>query len=140
MENASKALLMAGGILLAMMIMALIVYVGTSISSMAGAQETNKEVQETKQFNKTYEAYNKQRMYGTDVISVVNKANDYNKNLEGTESEYYITIEVYNKSNNAIDKTELENTYKNLIFKCTEVQYSTVTGRVKSMKFIEIET
>lgn len=92
MENASKALLIAGGILLAMMILALLVYVGTSMSDMEGAQNRKREAQQLENFNKTYEAYNKTRMYGTDVITVVNKAIDYNTKLDTDEENYYINI------------------------------------------------
>lgn len=94
MENASKALLIAGGILLAMMILALLVYVGTSMSDIAGIQDRKREAQQLENFNKTYEAYNKTRMYGTDVITVVNKAIDYNTKLDTDETEYFINIQL----------------------------------------------
>jgi type II secretory pathway pseudopilin PulG len=78
MENASKALIIAGSILLAIIILSLIVYVATSTSRMVQAQEEKKATEEIATFNKQYEAYNKKRMYGTDVITVIKKAMEYN--------------------------------------------------------------
>lgn len=92
MENASKALIIAGGILLAMMILSLMVYMGTTMNDMAESQDRQTLAQQTKEFNDSYLAYNKTRMYGTDVITVVNKAIDYNKRLDTDDEEYFINI------------------------------------------------
>lgn len=94
MENASKALLIAGGILLALMTLSLIVYVSTSTTRMAEAQDAKKAAEELSAFNASYEAYNKTRMYGTDVITVVNKAINYNGKLDDSQKNEAITIEV----------------------------------------------
>lgn len=74
MENAAKALYIAGGVLLAVMILVAISYV---ISSMSVIQEENmlkeKSAQAAK-FNAEFEVFNKKLMYGTDILSVINKA------------------------------------------------------------------
>lgn len=85
MENAAKALIIAGGILFAIMILSLIVYMSTSTTRMVEAQEEKKQVEELTAFNKEYEAYNKTRMYGTDIITVMKKAIDYNEKVEETK-------------------------------------------------------
>lgn len=93
MENASKALIIAGGILLAMMILALMVYVGTSMTDMAESEDRRTLAEQTEEFNKSYLSYNKSRMYGTDVITVVNKAIEHNKNIAtSTDDPYYINV------------------------------------------------
>ena len=94
MENAAKALMMAGGILLAILILSLIIYVSTTSTRITEAQESKIATQQTSEFNKQYEAYNKSRMYGTDIISIVNKAIDYNRRLDidGEEKDYKINI------------------------------------------------
>lgn len=99
MENAAKALLIAGGILLALMTLSLIVYVSTSTTRMAEAQDAKKAAEELAAFNASYEAYNKTRMYGTDVITVVNKAINYNGKLNDSQRNEAITIEVEIKEN-----------------------------------------
>lgn len=121
MENASKALLMAGGILLAMMILALLVYVATSMSSMAGSQDRRIEAKQLEDFNKTYEAYNKTRMYGTDIITVVNKAIDYNTKLDTDETNYFINI-----------KLELNEDFDTVERKVTESSNGTVTEKTQT--------
>lgn len=80
MENASKALIIAGSILIAIMILSLIVYMSTTTSRMMQAQDEKKAEQEIFEFNKEYEAYNKELMYGTDIITVMKKAMEYNRN------------------------------------------------------------
>lgn len=98
MENASKALIIAGGILLAMMILALLIYVSTSMSSVAEEQDKRILTQQIEEFNKGYLAYNKTRMYGTDVITVVNKAINHNNTVEAMETDpYYINVIIKTK-------------------------------------------
>lgn len=94
MENAAKALLIAGGIFFAILILSLIVYMSTATSRMIEAQEQKKMVEELETFNKSYQAYNKTRMYGADVITVVKKAIDYNRGLDASQANKAITIEV----------------------------------------------
>lgn len=106
MENASKALLIAGGMLLAMMILVLLISLATSISDVTESQDRKQLTQQLVQFNKQYEAYNKTRMYGIDVITVVNKAVDYNKTLDTDEEEYKINIILNLKQN--FDRTKQE--------------------------------
>lgn len=111
MENAAKALLIAGGILFAILILSLIVYVSNATTRMAEAQEQKKLVEELEAFNKSYEAYNKKRMYGADVITVVKKAIDYNKSLSDTQKDKAIKITITVEDN--FETTEQEvTTYK----------------------------
>lgn len=99
MENASKALLIAGGILLALLILSVLIYVGTTMSDMADQQNQSRQLEQTAEFNRTYEAYNRSRLYGTDVMSVVNRAIEYNKQLDTDEEEYFINIVIETTSN-----------------------------------------
>lgn len=92
MENASKALLMAGGTLLAILILTVLIYMLNASDILAQAQDEKKLAQQTSAFNKEYEAYDKSRMYGTDVITVVNKAIDYNQRLGVDDEDYKINI------------------------------------------------
>lgn len=131
MENASKALLIAGGILLALMTLSLIVYVSTSTTRMAEAQDAKKASEELSAFNASYEAYNKRLMYGTDVISVWNKANNYNEKDESS-----ISIKIYDKNGDEIS-INYEKDFKNKIFECINSTYDSNTGRISQMEFKE---
>lgn len=79
MENASKALLMAGGVLIAVLTIALVVTVFSSSSEFYKTQDDVKAVEQITAFNQEYESYNKKLLRGTDVISVCNKAISNNK-------------------------------------------------------------
>ena len=137
MENASKALIMAGSILIAILIITLIIYMSTTTTRLAEAQDEKKIAEQTAAFNKEYESYDKSRMYGTDVISVVNKANDYNRRLDVTDQEYKINIIIKDKTGRNMS-ISYESEFKTKIFKCESVGYSQITGRVNSMIFTQI--
>lgn len=90
MENAAKALIMAGGIFLAIALITFGVYTYTTLNKLANAQDEQTEQQQLVDFNKSYEAYNRSIMYGTDLITVINKANDNNALYD--DNTYKITI------------------------------------------------
>jgi len=79
MENSSKALLMAAGILVFILIVSVLVYMYQAASELPKTQEQIKEAQELAAFNKQYEVYNRSNLKGTDVASVVNRAISYNE-------------------------------------------------------------
>ena len=74
MENASKALLMAGGILIAIITIALLVRSFTTIGIFQKAQLSEEEQAQLVEFNEQYTKYLGQYVYGTEVISVINKS------------------------------------------------------------------
>lgn len=137
MENASKALIIAGGVFLALMILSLLVYVLSSMTDFADAQDRAKQVSEIEEFNKSYQAYNKQRMYGIDIISVVNKANDNNiKNKDNDE--YKVTVKILDKSGKEISLDESDE-FKRTIFRCDSMDDSNNNGRIDTITFIQIK-
>lgn len=165
MENASKALMIAGGVLIAVLIIGLLVYMFASGGGLAKEKEQQELILQMKAFNEQYEAYNRSLLRGTDVISVMNKAisNNTKYGLSGSnEPEYQIQVEfemkeelVYTQSGTAsvnfkvgerynIDSfssiknnTEAFTDFKRRIFDCKEVRHHKTTGRVNYMLFIE---
>ena len=89
MENATKALLIAGGVLLAIIIISLFVSMYQSVSGLQQAQDDKIEMQQIAAFNAQFEAYDKKLIYGSEVITVMKKAIDNNKRK-------YTTTEGYN--------------------------------------------
>ena len=73
MENASKALLIAGSILLAIIIIALLIRSFTNVSMLQEAQLTEEEQRQLVAFNEQYTKYLYQYVYGTEVRSLINK-------------------------------------------------------------------
>lgn len=100
MENASKALVIAGGILLAILTISLLFLLLSNINSSKMTEEEKLAAKQLQEFNQQWEAYNKKVLYGTDVISVVNKAIDNNKKQRTlTEGEkYYVNVVINFKS------------------------------------------
>lgn len=98
MENASKALIMAGGILLSMIVISLFYFMFGNMSTLVGDTSKDTSQDEIVDFNKGYEAYNKKIMYGTDIISVFNKVTDNNRNFKATATnenqEYFIDVKI----------------------------------------------
>ena len=79
MENASKALIMAGSVLIALMIIGALIL---TFSNITAYQETNTRSTRSTQmaeFNSQYENYNRKDVRGSDLYSLLNKAIDYNR-------------------------------------------------------------
>lgn len=92
MENASNALLMAGGVLLSLIVLGLLILGFNQLREYPKQQEEVLKAEQLATFNKEYEAYEKERMYGTDIISVLNKAINNNKKYADNESVYDIDV------------------------------------------------
>ena len=92
----SKALIMVAGILLAMIIIGFATYTFQHLSTWSNTQEDEYETQEAQKFNKEYEAYQKDLMYGVDVISCLNKAKSNNLKVDSGmyDPEYVVTVHV----------------------------------------------
>lgn len=129
MENAAQALLIAGGILLAILTLSLLVYTFGNASTIFNAQDKENETARLAKWNAEWEAYNKQLLYGTEVLTVVNKAEQNN-----SEYEYKVTVTIISKPD---DKTieEYLSGLKTNIFKCDSMTYNEKTGRVEEIKF-----
>ncbi len=78
MENISRALIIAGGMLLAILILTLLVFLFNKISIIPEEQTQQLNELNIIEFNRSYEVYQKPLMYGTDIISIINKAVDHN--------------------------------------------------------------
>lgn len=79
MDNANKAIIMAFGMLVAVMILGTVVFVFTRLSSLPVQDDSIEEIEQRRLFNQEYEVYDKKIMYGVDVISVLNKAQSNNE-------------------------------------------------------------
>ena len=78
MENASKALIMAGGMLLAILIVSLLVYAWSLFSKYQASKDSLADVENTAKFNEQFANYDRDDVQGYELISLVNKIIDYN--------------------------------------------------------------
>ena len=79
MENATEALYIAAGTLIGVMIISLVVFFFRRVGSLQEQQDRIMSADQLAEWNNMYLAYNKKIMYGTDLISVLNKAQSNNE-------------------------------------------------------------
>lgn len=112
MENASKALLIAGGVLLMIMVLSF----ATLIFSKMGSQtsEFYEEINETEiyQFNQQFFNYDKRNIKIHDVVSIINLAKDSNE-----RGRVPVVIEVMFNGSNILDldNANLSNKLKEML-------------------------
>lgn len=150
MENASKALIIAGGMLIAMLIVGLLVFGFSRIRESQQEQSNQESIQEVTDFNKRFEAYNKTTVRGYQMISLANLV--YDTNYRYTEEDGYkpVTIIVDGLSSQDATNEDLvtyiqnnydgmnsneKNALKQLYFECTDISYDSQNSRVLSMHF-----
>ena len=93
MENATKALVMAGAVIISVMIIATLIYASSIWGIIPQQQQESQALEQQIAFNQQYESYYRDSLYGTDLISVLNKAIDNNEKYGVTSGErMYITI------------------------------------------------
>lgn len=86
MDNASRALTIAGGVLIALMVISLFVFARGRWSSYENAKSEAKRNEQIVQFNKRFEAYDTVEN-GNKIVSLVNLAEEMNKKY-GSENGY----------------------------------------------------
>lgn len=91
MENASKALLIAGGVLIAILIVSVLVVTLNIVNSNQKTREKALATEQLAEFNQKYEAYNKKALRGTDIITLMKMAIE-NNNSASSDNPYYINV------------------------------------------------
>ena len=160
MENAARALTMAAGVLIGIMIISIAVYLFTSLGNTSS--EIYSKVEQTKidKFNSQFlKYYRLDTCTAHDIVSIANLAknsNEYYELEEGSGYNYYVNVIVEDYiDNNGSATTELnfeklddakytefiENNSTNeekseiKYFTCTNISQSNITGRVYQITF-----
>lgn len=79
MENATKALIMAGGILLTVLLVSLLVYAWSLYSDYQSSKDSLIEIQDTAKFNSQFTGYDRDDVQGYELLSLINQVIDYNE-------------------------------------------------------------
>ena len=79
MENATRALEMAGSVLIGVLILGCLVFAYTRMTELKDIEHKTEVTEQAGDFNKDYETYNRNNLYGSDLFSLANKIEDYNK-------------------------------------------------------------
>ena len=88
MENVTKALLIAGGVLLAIMILSILVIFRGRLTGYFERQHESKIIEQDTKFNAKFENYNQETIRGNELISIMNKVVDYNTSIVGVKGDY----------------------------------------------------
>lgn len=117
MENSAKALLMAGGVLLTMLIVILVFYFKGRITEFYDEQGKIDDIANVAEFNKQFTNYERQKVYGYEIISLANMVEDYNTRHSGAENapndEKYTPITLTVSFGNSGGKVEQQMWYSN---------------------------
>lgn len=79
MENASKALIMAGSVLIALLIIGALLLMFNNLSSYQETDTQGIKEAQVIEFNNQYETYNRKNVRGSELYSLMNRVVDYNK-------------------------------------------------------------
>lgn len=162
MENASKALTIAGGMMIAIAVVGLLIFGFQKLRSYQSTQDESVKTQQVAEFNNQLEAYNKQVVPGYQMLSLAHYVIDLNKRSEDekfdkieldvnikeaslgpySRSAFFgkkfideFVIEAYDGDLLSSDEKKI---FKEKYFKCTNVSTNNVNGRINSMSFDEI--
>lgn len=137
MENASKALLIAGGVLIAVLVLSLGVYFARNISDSASKIYSNLDDTERTEFNQQFLIYeDKDDLTVADVATIINLANDSNSS-GNVPVQIEVNLEDKNlqEFNNEVGINQFMNIYKDYTFKCEEI---TLDPDTQYVNYIEI--
>ena len=149
MENASKALLIAAGVMIGVMILSLGVALYASLDSYVQAQHERMEFIEQNSFNTQFIRYsNSNTLKIQDIVTAANLAHQNNINYNATEgdrgnpSSLYVAVYLGgNPIENVTDDEIAELLTDNLdnTFRCESdgLVFSEITGRVYEIYFFE---
>lgn len=130
MENASKALIMAGGMLLAILIISLLVYAWSLFSKYQASKDSLADIEDTAKFNEQFANYDRDDVQGYELLSLVNKVIDYNnrktsvKGAKSTEKYTPMTIVI----NMGDYRKKLAKEEENKLFKLATYTQSNTTN------------
>lgn len=118
MENSTKAIIIAGGMFILIMVITLLVIFGRSLSSYMQGQHDKEMVKQITEFNNKFANYQGTELRGNELISVLNRVIDYNA-LEAGEYGYDpVLVEIDLVDRNALDSViKFNSTDENFLFK-----------------------
>ena len=79
MENASKALIMAGALLISLVIISALILMFSNLSSYQETSTQGERSAQVVEFNNRFETYNRTDVRGSDLYSLLNSAINYNR-------------------------------------------------------------
>ena len=144
MENSSKALLIAGGVLIAVLILSLFVYLYMQMHNFSSEYNSNIDSQKIQAFNTQFAVYNgRDDLTAQDIVTVASMAREYNENNNDkivikVGSTYTIENLIGdNKFDFIVSNQKNSTTGEIVTFTCDEIKYSQSTGKIIYIHFIK---
>lgn len=81
MENASLAVRMAGGVLIALLIIGFFISIMVIINDNKQKEQNEEDLRQVTQFNESYKSFENRIITGYQMLSLINKAIDYNQRM-----------------------------------------------------------
>lgn len=143
---------MAVSIILGIMIVTFLCFAFGMVKNLNSKNMTQIEETETAKFNKEFFKYYENgkdiiEVTSHDIISISNFVKENNSKYdlkEATQNSYYVTIDVYTKSEKIYNfEKSNQDEYsifleQNRIFKCSEIKINKITKRVEYVKYEEV--
>lgn len=100
MENASRALVIAGGVLLSLIIIGVVMFAYRGITSLQKEKDISLSNEQVSKINEQIEKYTKKSViYGSEVLSICNAIEDYSRKYPESEGYQMITAKIKIKAN-----------------------------------------
>lgn len=100
MENASRALVIAGGVLLSLIIIGVVMFAYRGITSIQKEKDISLSNEQVSKINEQIEKYTKKSViYGSEVLSICNAIEDYSRKYPESEGYQKITAKIKIKAN-----------------------------------------
>ena len=152
MENASKALLIGGGVLIAILILSIGVYLFVTYGQIGETYEQNLTSGEIKKFNSNFIKFEgRDNIKAQEIVTLYKFIKSYNEKNDLTTSITVLTVEnasgskIPNSSNSLTETDLVEFIEKNsnnssdsdkiIYFECTQLKYNENTGMVNKIVF-----
>ena len=154
MENASKALLIGGGVLIAILILSIGVYLFVTYGQIGETYEQNLTSGEIKKFNSNFIKFEgRDNITAQEIVTLYKFIKSYNEKndidistsiatleVEGTSVKILRTSTAYLSEENLVEfieqySNEDTNPYQIIYFECTLLKYNENTGMVNKIVF-----
>ncbi|MCI8443906.1 MAG: hypothetical protein HFJ37_01810 [Clostridia bacterium] len=137
MENAVKALTIAGGILIALMILGALLLMFNNLSTYQNQKDASAKTSQITEFNNQFMAYDKQDLTLMDLKSLYNKVSSHNK--KNPEEKIQTNVESVYPGITQEFKTIREEDKQNKVFKCIKIEYENPQGKISKLLFEEVK-
>lgn len=150
MENASKALIYAGEILVGVLLLTLMVFLFQSLGTFSGTVDQNIETKNINEFNAPLEKYRGRKdITAHDIITMGNYARQYNEKIESKKlkiiiedvDSQYIYAHDFKDQEKQSKFIEKYSTYEDeetreikiIYFECKQMTYDEETGKINKI-------